>query len=168
MHFRERVGARQHAREAVIAAGVGNNGLGRLGGAGAVVGGVGVELVAAADGRGVGLRRGLTTVATICRVCGAAGATVPTSPDAGGAAVAALAGRRAHEGQAGRQQVGHLHVGGGVGALVGQRDGEGDRVADVGRRVADRLGQRQVGLLRRLGGAGRCCWPCSGRTGRRR
>ena len=34
-------------------------------------------------------------------------------------------------------------------AAVGQRDGEGDRVADVGRRVADRLGQRQVGLLRR-------------------
>ena len=28
--------------------------------------------------------------------------------------------------------------------------------------VAHRLGQRQVGLLRRLGGAGACCWPCSG------
>ena len=35
-----------------------------------------------------------------------------------------------------------------------QGDREGDRVADVGRCVADGLGQRQVGLLRRLGGAG--------------
>jgi hypothetical protein len=30
-------------------------------------------------------------------------------------------------------------------ALVGQRDGEGDLVADVGRRVAHRFGHRQVG-----------------------
>src|SRR5262249_40146945 len=46
-------------------------------------------------------------------------------------------------------------VGGGVRAGVGQGDGERDRVADVGLRVAHRLGQPQVGLLRRRGGAGR-------------
>ena len=60
------------------------------------------------------------------------------------------------ERQPGGQQVGHLHVGGGVGAVVGQGDGVGDRVAHVGGGVADRLGQRQVGLLRRHGRR----WPC--------
>ena len=67
----------------------------------------------------------------------------------------------------GRQQVGHLHAGGGVGAVVDDGDGEGDLVADVGRRVADRLDEQQVGRLRvhvrGVGVVGRC----SGRTGRR-
>ena len=50
-------------------------------------------------------------------------------------------------GSARRQQVGHLDVRGRVRAQVGDGDGEGDDVADVRRRVADRLGDRQVGLL---------------------
>src|SRR5581483_4626871 len=45
-------------------------------------------------------------------------------------------------------------AGGGVGAGVGQDDGEGDGVADVRRRVIDGLGEGEVGLLRRFGGAG--------------
>ena len=58
------------------------------------------------------------------------------------------------QGQAGRQQVGHLHAGGRVGPLLVSVTVKVIDVADVGRRVADRLGHGQVGLLRRLGGAG--------------
>ena len=55
-----------------------------------------------------------------------------------------------------------LHVGGVGRAGVGQRDGEGDGVADVGRGVADRLAQRQVGLLRVDRGAVAVVGRCSG------
>ena len=77
-------------------------------------------------------------------------------PDAGRGVVAALAAQAGHEGQAGRQQVGHLHAGGRVGAVVGQGDGEGDDVADVGRRVAHRLGERPG----RPAAASRWRWRC--------
>src|SRR5262249_13107395 len=56
--------------------------------------------------------------------------------------------------QAGRQQVGERDVGGRVGAGIAQRDSEGDGVADVGRRVAHRLADGEVGPLGRLGGTG--------------
>ena len=60
-------------------------------------------------------------------------------PDTARVVVDALAGGRGHEGQPGRQHVGHRDVGGGVRPGVGQGDREGDDVADVGGRVADRL-----------------------------
>src|SRR5690606_14314608 len=53
--------------------------------------------------------------------------------------------------------VGHIvldcYASGVARALVGDRDGEGDNVANVWRAVAYRLGQLQVCLLRRSGGA---------------
>src|SRR5262249_57654578 len=76
-------------------------------------------------------------------------------PEAGDVVVAPLAGDGGEEGQPGRQQVADLDVGGGVGAAVGEGDGERDGVADVGPGVAHHLGELQVGLLRRLGDAGR-------------
>src|SRR5262249_31060792 len=50
------------------------------------------------------------------------------------------------------KHVGQRHVGGVVGAVVRQGEGEGDDVADVGPRVTHRLRDGQVGALRRLGG----------------
>src|SRR5262249_35685497 len=75
-------------------------------------------------------------------------------PHPGGAVVGPLARGSGDQGQSGRQQVAYAHVGGGGGGGVGQGDGKGDGVAHVGRRVADGFHERQVGLLRRLGGTG--------------
>ena len=61
---------------------------------------------------------GLTTVAWISSVCGHPALTVPTRPEAGRGVVGPLAGRRRHERQPGRQQVGHLDVGGRSGPLL--------------------------------------------------
>ena len=83
-------------------------------------------------------------------VGGRPGATRADGPDAGGAVVgcpgSAVADTKVQARRAaGRSPATPVAV---VRAGVGQRDGEGDGVADVGRRVAHRLGQRQVGLLR--------------------
>ena len=141
--------------------------LGRLGDAGAVVAGVGIELVGVGDRRRVGWRIGVTTVATISSVCGRVGDGAD-GPQAGDLVVGALAGRRADTkvSPAGSRSVTWTPVAA-SGPLLVKRDGEGDLVADVGRGVAHRLVEGQVGLLGRLGG-----WPvllpCWGRTGRRR
>src|SRR5262249_16901705 len=57
------------------------------------------------------------------------------------------------EGDPGRQQVGQRDVGSRVGPVVLEGDRVRDGVADVGRRVADVVGPRRGGLLRRVGGA---------------
>ena len=121
----------------------------------AVVGRVRIELVGGGDGRRVGLGGGTDHGGGEgqCRR-GIVGERAH-GPLAQELVVTALTGRRRHEIQPGRQQVIDRHAGGCIGAIVGQSDREGDRVADVGRRVAHRLVQGQVGLLRRLGGAGR-------------
>ena len=93
-------------------------------------------------------------MARMVSVVVAPAASVPTSHRPVAGVVGPLAGGGRDERQPRRQQVRHRDVGGGVRAGVGQGDGEGDRVADVGPAVVHRLGQRQVGLLRRLGGAG--------------
>ena len=67
-------------------------------------------------------------------------------PDPAGRAVAALARVRRHERQPGRQDIAQLDPGRRVRAEVAHGDREGDRVTDVRRRVADRLGDRQIGL----------------------
>src|SRR5262249_33560892 len=68
--------------------------------------------------------------------------------------VGAPAGGRRYKRQATGQQIGHLHTGGDVGASVAQCDGEGKLVADIGRGVAHRLRQCQVGFRGRYGGVG--------------
>src|SRR5262249_56229254 len=58
------------------------------------------------------------------------------------------------EGWPGGEEGGCLHVGGGVGDMIGVCDGERGRHARVGRRGGYGLRHREVGLLGRLGGAG--------------
>src|SRR5271157_3428813 len=88
---------------------------------------------------------GLTTRAEITSVCGVAVVTIPHGPQAAGRVVGALAGGCREEGQAERKQVGDLHAGRRGGAVVGQVERVSDGVTDVGSRVADGLGERQVG-----------------------
>src|SRR5262249_883515 len=117
------------------------------GGTVGVVARVGVELVApgrgyvghrsrAGDGRGDGQGgRG-------------AGRQCPHRPHTSGRVVGADGGRRRDENQTGWQWVGDGPPRGGIRPFVGQGEGEGDDVTDVRRRVIDRLGDGQVGLLR--------------------
>ena len=151
----------------------------RLGGAGGVVAGLGSNWSASVIVAVLVCGSGLTTVRHGSPASAASRrSTVPTVQSAGGRVVAPLAGRGRHERPGPRaSRSGHLDAGGRVRAVVGQGDGEGDRVADVGRRVADGLGQRQVGLLGRpvalallLAGWGRTgrrvrSSPCSCRAG---
>ena len=119
--------------------------------------GVGVELVAVADRGRVGLGgRADDRGRRSSSVCGRAGRHRAHRPHAGDA-------RRRCPGwawpstkvsPAGSRSV-HPDARGGVGAAVGQRDGEGDDVADVGRRVADRLA-----TAGRPAAASRWRWPC--------
>jgi hypothetical protein len=122
--------------------------LGRFGGAGGVVGRVRVELVGVADGRGVCPRAVAGHQGSDAQCLRDAGADRADRPPAA-AGVGALARCRAEEGKPSRQQVAHLHIRGGGGALIGQRDGEDDRVAHVGRRVAHRFRRREVSQRRR-------------------
>ena len=128
----------------------------RLGGAGRVVGRVRVELVGGADRRRVGLRRwGCPPWRRSSSVCGRPGLTVPTVHTPGDGVVGALARRRPRRRSArratGRSPSTSVAVSGPVLVSVTVKV---ICVADVGRRVAHRLRERQVGLLRRLGGAG--------------
>jgi hypothetical protein len=52
-----------------------------------------------------------------------------------------------------RQGVVDNDIGSRVGTGIAECDRERDRISDIGRRIVDHLGQRQVGPLRRLGGA---------------
>src|SRR5262249_36953749 len=75
-------------------------------------------------------------------------------PDAGRTVVTAGAGCGAHEAETGRDWVVEGHARGRVRAVVGHDNDEGDHIAYIGPRVADSLADGQVGLLRRLDGAG--------------
>ena len=91
-----------------------------------------------------------TTWASIRSVCGRGRRHRPDRPDPAGRAVAALA-RVAdtNVSPAGRTSL-TCDPGRRVGAEVAHGDRVGDGVTDVRRRVADRLGDRQIGPLRRL------------------
>jgi hypothetical protein len=91
---------------------------------------------------------GETTVAVSCSVCGVLVVNVPNRPHSARRVVDALARVRRRERQPGRKRIGHLDVRRGRGTAVVERDRERDRVAHVRGRVADRLRQRKVGLLR--------------------
>ncbi len=64
----------------------------------------------------------------------------------------ALGGR--HQREAGGEQIRERHSGGLVGTDIAHGDGVRDHVADIRSGVADRLGDDQVGLLRRFRGTG--------------
>src|SRR5438128_2277172 len=71
-------------------------------------------------------------------------------PDSCSAVVRALARVSRDKAEPGRQKVADLDVGGVIRTAVVNRDGKRDNVADVGSRIVDRFGNRQIGLLQRF------------------
>src|SRR5262249_28741751 len=121
---------------------------GRFGGR--VVAGVGVELVAVGDGGRIGLGVGGGDGRLDLQGGHAAAGDSAHGPKTG-VAVVGSAGAGGDEGQTRREQVRDLYAGGVIGADVGEGDGEGNSVADVGRGVADGFGQSQVSVRLRHG-----------------
>ena len=119
------------------------------------VAGVGVKLVGVGDRGDVGPRAGAErSVARIISVGVDKVVTVPTtqSPLAG-SYVPWLGVAETNDRPAGSRSA-DLDVRCGIGAVVRERDGVGDDLTHVGGGVVHGLGQDQVGLLGRHGGAG--------------